>query len=272
MIEACERLGSPRAASRELGLAVSTVYRRIAAFEAATGVSCLVRGKGLTRAAHEFALIARSTDAAMRAAAGRIASERSACKGRVTLTTLDGFIPLLAAPLADVARSHPHLRVDVVVSDTGVSLRRRRAEIGLALLDAPPPTLVGRRLFQVPFAVYGNKHTAAHPEDARWVVLGHPLGHTWLASWEAAYIPADRIAASTASRLLLVDLVLAGAGLGLLPTPLAELHPALIRVSSFRAGLAELTRHAWVLFPEEHRRDPRVRAVVDGLCSHFRSR
>jgi DNA-binding transcriptional LysR family regulator len=268
-LEAFERLGSAAAAGRELGVAPSTVYRRVTTLEGSVGFSCLVRGKGITSAGRELAEFARSTGATLAGIARRAKQQHEELRGTVTLTTIDGFAPLLAAPLADLSATYPHLRVDVHISDTGLSLRKNQADIGLSLLDTPPATLVGRRLFAIRFGVYGTRTLAADPEQARWVVLGHPLQKSWLGVWESSHAPRHKIAAATASRRLFVEMVAAGAGIGLLPAPLADSHPDLVEIRSFRPLTAGLQRPAWLLFAPELRDDARVSRVVRALARHL---
>lgn len=268
-LEALERLGSASAAARELGVAASTIYRRVAALEQAVGFTCLVRGKGITTAGRELAALARTTGESLLGIAQRARTQRAEVRGAITLTTLDGFAPLLMAPLAELSAAHPDLRVDVHISDTGLSLRKNQAQIGLSLVEQPPPTLIGRKLFTIRFAVYGTRARVAELERARWVVVGSPLENSWLGRWEAEHVPRTKIAAATASRRLFVDLVAAGVGLGLLPAPLADEHPGLVEVTSYRASTAALQRPAWLLFPPELREDVRVAAVAKALTKHL---
>jgi DNA-binding transcriptional LysR family regulator len=268
-LEAFERLGSASAAGRELSVAPSTIYRRIASLEVSVGFTCLVRGKGVTPAGRELADLARSTTVSLSGIARRAKLKQEQAHGVVSLTTIDGFATLLKAPLSELAASHPQLRVEVHISDTGLSLRKNEAEIGLALLESPPSTLVGRRLFQVQFGVFGTAPLIAAAESARWITTGQPLQNSWLGEWEAQNVPRTRVAVATASRRLHVDLVAAGAGLGLLPTALAAEHPQLVEVASYRPRTAVLARQAWVLFPPELRRDARITAVVKVLARYL---
>lgn len=268
-LEALERLGSAKAAGRELAVAPSTIYRRVSALEQSVGFACLVRGKGITPAGRELAELARSTGASLRGIAARALGRRDEARGTVTLTTLDGFAPLLSRPLAELSATHPLLKVHVHLSDTGLSLRRGEAEIGLSLVESPRGALVGRKLFRIRFGVYGTRDHAADPSRARWVVLGPPVEGSWLGRWEKAHVPSERVAAATASRRLFVDLVAAGVGIGLLPAPLADGRPELVEIPSFRASTAGLERPAWLLFAPELRRDARVSAVVRAVARHL---
>ncbi|APR79630.1 Transcriptional regulator, LysR family protein [Minicystis rosea] len=271
-LEALDRLGAATAVGRELGVAPSTVYRRITALEQSVGFACLARGRGITAAGRELASLARSTGVALSGIARRAREQREEVRGTATITTIDGFAPLLVAPLAELAATCPHLRVDVHISDTGLSLRKHQAEIGISLLEKPHATLVGRKLFPVRFAVYGTRALAADPEEARWITLGAPLHTSWLGQWESAHVPRNRIALATASRRLVVDLVAAGAGIGLLPSRLAALHPDLVEIPSYSASTAALTRPAWILTHPDVHRDARVSVVMKLVTEHLRSK
>lgn len=268
-LEAFERLGSATAAGRDLGVAASTVYRRIAALEQAVGFVCLERTRGITAAGRELAALARSTGASLAGIARRARDRREEVRGTITVTTIDGFGPLLVAPIAALAAAFPLLRVDVHISDAGLSVRKGQAEIGLGLLANPPNTLVGRKLFPVQFGVFGTRALAAEPEHARWLVLGAPLHTTWLGQWEREHVPRDRIAFATPSRRLLVDLTAAGVGLNLMPARLAAEHPELVELKQFRAATAALTRPAWILTHPDLRKDARVSAVMKTLARHL---
>jgi len=269
-LEALARTGSARAAGRDLGVAPSTIYRRIAALEQTVGFPCLDRGQGVTPAGRELAALARATSDSLDEIARRARERRTEVRGTVTLTTIDGFAPLLAAPLAEMSAVYPSLRVDVqVLEGGGPSLSRRQAEVGITLIQAPPAALVRRRLFAVEWAIYGARSVAADPASARWVVLARPHDKSWLGAWEAKHVPAARIAGATASRRLLVDLVAAGMGLGLLPRRLAKDHPGLVEVTMHKTSVAALTRPAWLVFHPELRRDARVVALVDKLAAHL---
>lgn len=265
-LEALDRLRTATAAGRDLGVAPSTVYRRIAALEREVGFPCLARTRGITPAGRELAQLARTTIVTLAEIGRRARLQRESLTGTITLTTIDGFVPLLVKPLAALAARYPLLRVDVHVSEAGLSLRRQEADLGLALLDRPPPVLVGRKLFPVPFGVFGTHELAADPDRARWVVLGPPSHTSWLGRWERAHVPRDRIALATPSRRLLVDLISQGVGIGLMASRLAVDRPELVELRTYRAATAPLAVSAWLLAHPDRRRDPRIALVMKELA------
>ncbi|MBL4687628.1 MAG: LysR family transcriptional regulator [Nannocystaceae bacterium] len=269
-LEALARLGSARLAGRELGVATSTVYRRIAALEEALGAPCLKRGDGVTEIAHRLAELARRTATEIVAIGRSGSGEQLQVGGSVTISTVDGFVPLLSGAVGALAAACPRLKINLHISDTGLSVRKRQADVALYIADKPAAHLVGRRLFSVDFGVYGTAEQAARPDEARWIVLGWPLQTTREARWERARVDPDSVAVATPSRRAFVDLVAAGLGLGLMPRRLAAMRPELVEVESFRDDVAPLTRPAWLLTHPELAGHVRIKAVLQTFAAHLR--
>ncbi len=269
-LEAFVRLGSATAAGRELGVAASTVYRRIGSLEAALDVRCLVRGEGVTPVARRLAELARRTGDKLLEISRQAQEEPPEISGSVTITTIEGFAPLLLRPIAILAGACPTLTINLHISDRGLSLRRRHADIALSVHRQPSPHLIGRRLFPIDFGVFGAPGIATDAGQARWIVLGWPLQSTCEARWERAHVPREAIAVATPSRRAFVDLVVAGIGIGLLPRKLAALHPQLVEVEAFSTASSELQRTAWLLTHPELQGRARITAVMRILGDYFR--
>jgi DNA-binding transcriptional LysR family regulator len=261
-LEALERLGSAAAAGRELGVATSTVYRKIGALEDALGLVCLSRGGGVTEVGRELADVARRARDSLGEVVRRSQKDASELEGSVSLTTVAGFVPLLAPALAELARRHPELRIDLHVGDDGPSVRDREVDIAISVIPEPPPQLVGRRVMTIRYDAY--RVDACDP-SARWIVLGPPMHATPQASWESANVPREKIAIATGSRAAFLEMVRAGIGIGVLPRPLASRYPELRSLEEYRAELAHLDRPAWLLTHPELRGVAKIGAVIDVL-------
>jgi DNA-binding transcriptional LysR family regulator len=74
--------------------------------------------------------------------------------GTVRITTTDTLLPLVAPCLARIRREHPEIVLEVVVSNTLLSLNRRDADIAIRPTRQPPPELIGRRIARIAFAIY----------------------------------------------------------------------------------------------------------------------
>lgn len=269
-LEATERLGSAAEAGRELGVATSTVYRRIDALERALGVRCLIRGEGLTDVARELSELARRTGTKLIEIGRSAQRQHEAVQGSITISTVDGFAPLLAEPMAALTRSCPDLRVNLHISNKGLSLRKRQADIAVSVAERPGPHLIGRRLFDVEYGVFGTPERAEDETQRRWIVLGWPLQTTREARWERARVPTEAVAVATPSRRVFIDMVAGGLGVGLIPRRLARMHPRLVELEAFRSDAEELTRPAWLLTHPELRGSTRVSVVMRTLAEHLR--
>lgn len=262
-LEALARLGSAARAARELGVASSTVYRKISALERALGVTCLSRGGGVTAAGLELATIARGARTSIADTVRRWREASDDVAGAVSLTTVSGFVPLIAGALEGLTARYPGLRVDLHVADDGPSVRDREVDIAISVLPSPPPELVGRRVMTIRYGVYALASLGPAPE--RWVVLGPPMQSTPQARWEAAHVDTARVAAATGSRAAFFELVRAGVGAGVLPKPLAARASELSLIPEHGETLSELDRPAWLLTHPELRHEARIRAVMDAL-------
>ncbi len=265
VIEALDRLGATGRVARELDVSVSKVYRRIARLEAAIGAACVERGAGAGRlndTGRALAAIARQTETSVAAVTQGLRLASADLDGEVSLTTVEGFVPLVAPALAALAERAPKLRVSLEIGFQGPSVRRREVDIALAVVPKPPEGLWGKRLMTIRYGVFGTAR-AIDASPRRWIVLGKPLLSTPQAAWEKSH--AEPVALRTASFSTKLTFIRSGTGIGILPRPIAALHPELREVEGQR--LDALDRPAWLLTHPDLRRVPRVRAVFDALAS-----
>ncbi|MFT5354532.1 MAG: DNA-binding transcriptional LysR family regulator [Polyangiales bacterium] len=269
-LEALLRTGSVGATARELSVAQSTVYRRVAALEERLGVVVLSRGEGLTAIGEELARVASVAQAKMAGALRQATARQESVEGSVTLTTTTGMAPLLSKVLAALGAEHPKLLVEVHVTDAGgLSVRDGEADIAITMVPRPPASLVGRKIMRVRYAVFGRPSVAAlakgSGKNAPWVVLGRPMHETPQAKWERSHVPPERALVRTGSRLAFIEFVRSGVGLGVLPVRLGELYPELRRVSIHRSSLSKLGFPVWLLTHPELRESARVTTVLRAL-------
>lgn len=266
-IEALDRLGSTRRASRELMTSVSTVYRRIAALEAMVGARCVETGAGgsrLTETGQALAAVARRVESSLAEVAQQVRSAEKDVSGEVSLTTTEGFVPLLTTPLARLGERYPRLRVALFIADQGPSVRRREVDVAISLIPSPPASLHGRRLFTIRYGVFGTA-AAARADPLRWLVRGSSFSHPAQVEWEKEHVASAAV--RTTSLTAMMALVRAGVGVAILPARLAGLDPTLVEVESYRPTLAPLERTAWILTHPDIQAAPRVRVLVDALVA-----
>lgn len=258
------RSGSVTAAAKRLGVAHTTVYRRIQALEQSQ-TEPLFERRG---AAYEPTGAARAlVDLAMEIEARVVLLERATnaeMSGEVRITTVAPFAERFGASLASFRALHPNIRLVLRVTNDLLSVERGEADVALRVTRAPPEQLVGRKVGDVRFAIFGAAEALpSEPDDLfdlDWIGLDETLAATPQGRWENDHLRPERVIFRTNSRPLFVDLVRRGLGLGVLPCAIGAEGQSLRPLSP---PLDELTLPVWLLTHDHLRRTPRVRAVLD---------
>ncbi|MGU3536973.1 LysR substrate-binding domain-containing protein [Methylobacterium sp. A54F] len=256
--------GLTRAAAR-LGINHSTAFRRLAAAEAALEARLFERLRS--------GYVPTAAGAAMVAAATRMEEETAgfarAVAGRAVLpagelrvtapATL--FAETLMPILARFRARYPAIVLDLVLSEEALNLSRRDADVAIRASDAPPPTLVGRRLATVPWAIYGRADQAHGPLEAcAWVTPGESVGGARFLRFVEARTTPERIVVRLNTVLGLREAIEAGLGIGPLPCMSADRRPALVRLGEPEP---ELQSSLWLLTHQDLRHSARVRVFMD---------
>jgi DNA-binding transcriptional LysR family regulator len=264
-LEALVRLETVAHVAREMGIAPSTVYRRIARLERDLGAPCMVRGSMpivLTPAGQALVAAAQTARTGFSQAQATARLDQETCAGQVSLTTVADFLPFIVEPIATVRQAHPQLEIAVHLADAGPSVRRREVDLAVAVIAHPPEGLVGRRLAPIHYGVFGRADVVEQPAP-RWIVSGPPRVHTPNAIWERQHAGVTAIA--TGARLASIEFLKAGLGVGVLPRRIARLHPELVEVIAHREALMGQTRDVWLLYHPDVRQTARVRVLTDAL-------
>lgn len=279
LVAAIAAAGTLPAAAVRLGLDHSTVFRRLRRIDDALGTPAFERhraGYNPTQAGAEIAALAarieEDRDAVLRRVAGRAPSPA----GEVRIATSDALLSGLLLPLlAEFGAACPDVRLDLVTGNTALNLSRRDADVAIRATNAPPDTLVGRRVARIAWAPYAATPHDAPPADAAdpfapdapWVGFGDALSGLSAAAHLRAHLPDERrIAARFDTVGGLVAGVAAGLGRGLLPCLAAARHPALSRLAP---PIDALATDLWLLTHPDLRQVPRVRVLLDFLAGRL---
>lgn len=257
--------GSLAAAARHLGVNHTTVLRRVNGLEARLGVRLFERlatGYALTAAGTEAVEVAGTLGATIDTLERRLAGRDLSLAGSLRVTTVDSLgIDVLMPHLAAFRRMHPDIVLELTFQSAMANLTRRDADVAVRPAETVPETLVGRRVCEAAFAVYGAAG-AGTLDRGPWIALDETLATTmmgrWLRTLPATAVVACRvdsvIAAREAARL--------GMGLVLLPCYIGDITPGLARMTD---PLPELRAAIWLLTHPDLRRTARVRAFLDFL-------
>ena len=267
---AVARAGSTAAAARALGVNQSTVVRRVAALEAALGLRLFDKrrdGYRLTPAGRSLLEASAGVETAVQALTRRAAALDGALTGSLRVTTAEGMALGLVPQLLDAfRRRHPGIQVNLLIEDRYNDLSDGQAEV--ALRAGPPGNdkLVGRKLADQSWAVYGSRGyleeagSPATPEALnrhRLVGFEGPIEEITPARWLRSVAPRCAIACRSNSVLGLLLAAQSGLGLALLPCQIGDAEAGLVRVIDPQPGL---TGGFWILTHPELRRQPRIRA------------
>ncbi|SMF78457.1 LysR family transcriptional regulator [Allosphingosinicella indica] len=268
--------GSTLAAARALRVSQTTVARRIAALEAAIGLTLFEKrqagyaltpiGQALVEAAREVA-----------SAAGRFADAASGAardvSGAVRITTLEIYAVTILPPiLRDLHDAHPGIQIELDMSEEPRDLAAGAADIALRNAAAPDgPGLVRRKVADDPWTLYCSRafadaHGVPRSRDqlAQHPIVGGGGDKVWRAyrAWLQRHDLEGAVAMHQGSVIGLLAAVRSGIGLAILPSFVADRDPDLIRCLPPREGDPAAM---WLLTHERLRHVPRIRTVLDFL-------
>src|ERR1700751_2815698 len=150
-------------AAEILGVNHSTVFRRLAAVEAAVGARLFERSRSgyePTAAGEERIALAATMADSVQEFERRVAGGDVKPTGEITVT-VPGAVGLhfIAAIAAQFRGQHPGRVVVLILSNHMLALSRRDADVAIRLTNDPPETLVGRRICTGRWAVYRRGDT-----------------------------------------------------------------------------------------------------------------
>lgn len=276
--------GSTLVASRKLRVSQTTVARRIAALEAATGFELFDRkqsGFTLNDTATAFVEPAR----AMAEAAGlfrRAADAQARGVGRSVLVEAPEIMAttLIYPILTEFYEAHPRTVVEIAITremhDQGIG----ESDIAIRSFTSPlSEHIVGRRICRQFWSAYCSPEYAAHhgtPADVT-ELADHRLisggGNSLIGllneRWIEAAGFADRVVIRQNTVNGIVSVAQSGVGVAFLPCIVAEGDSRLVRCFPPRpAG----TWETWLVTRGRARRTPEVRAVSDFLFKKLRAK
>ena len=275
IVKAVAEAGSAVAAARQLGVNATTVQRRIARFEERAGLRLFDRlqtGYRPTPEADAIVAAARDVDERIMAIDRDILGRDRRAEGMVTVTTTETFLDRRTAVHLETFRQrYPDIELVVTLTNEALNLSRRAADIAIRPSLAPPDTLIGVRVSNLAFAIYGPASLVDALGDApaiealaeaRWVGLGAALSASPPAAWMEKHVAPQRCPVSIDTFPAAAELCAAGAGLAFLPCNVAAANGALRRVPFETAAIST---GLWLLTHREIRHAARIRAFMDHM-------
>jgi DNA-binding transcriptional LysR family regulator len=272
--------GSTLKAGSALRVSQTTVARRIAALEEASGVRLFERraaGYSLTPDGEALLDHARSVASAAELFTQAAGARSRDIAGTVKLTTEEIFANILLAPmLRDL--QYPEIRIELD-TDRGIrDLGAGEADIALRSTSQPQAAgVVGRRLAVDDWTIYCSRDYAERHgvprsiQDMKHHTLvgggGGNLGRAYEA-WIVAAGLERQVSMHHSSSIGLLSAVRSNMGLAVLPCIVADHDPELVRC----VPPTDHGRVMWILTHERVRHAPRVRTVIDFLYERLKAR
>ena len=279
---AVARHGSTIAAAKALNLSQSTVHRRLAELEKRIGRNIVIRhatGYRLTEFGKGLQPWAEQVESAITSVERYLVAADQTPTGTVRVTCSESIgYRLMQSPLLETFHSrHTGLRVELIMSDHFLDIAKGEADVAIRAGVPNEETLVGRKIADVPWALYCSRaYLARHgrverTEDiARHSVIefdGDIRDHH-AAKWLRSVAPTARVVARSNTVPGLLMTVKSGAGLAPLPVPLGMRETDLVSVLGPVPGLYS---PIYLLTHPELRHMPRIRAFFDFIIAEIDS-
>lgn len=179
LLLAVSRRGSFLQAGEMLGVAASTLSRRITQFEAAIGEPLVERGVDGVRLTPRGAVLVETAKALELELANEVRDPKNGVSGSVTISAGDGFVEIVTEAAAEFLAENPACTVDFLVENTLVKVARGAADIAIRTVHLGEPSLIYRRLTSLRFDLFASHRlmpvAGVAPQDARMVDLFPPL-------------------------------------------------------------------------------------------------
>lgn len=266
---AAARGGSVRAAAAHLGVNHSTVLRRIAQLEERLGAQMfekLPSGYRLTAAGEEVLDLAHQMEASSHLLETRVFGRDQSARGLLRVT-LPPFLAthLLMPDLADFARLHPDIEMEILSTGEVANLTNREADVAIRIVadrKTLPLNLHGLKGPELFSGVYMSRDRlaawrAGAPDPIRWIVIDNHGLPSWAREGEVLTMGTPFRTPDAETQIVAVR---QGIGMTKLPCFVGDADPLLVRVPG-----TDLPMHGtlWLLTQGETRKTKRVRLFTE---------
>jgi DNA-binding transcriptional LysR family regulator len=252
-------------AAAATGLSPPTLGRKILALEEMAGESYFHRAQtGYTLTPRGQALFSELQE--MEAAARKLRYHHADAHAPVRLKIGGGTwnTAFMIAHIQTLCTDGDPFHLDFHAGEERTRLAHRETDIGFRAFEPEESNLAIQKMPPTAYAIY--KSRGGRVPDHRWVAVNEANALSTYLRWPHQNRINEII--FTANRAAeMRDLIVAGAGLGVLPCICGDREPGLERVQA----LPELQHDQWLVMNREDRHRREIRTVIDRISKLFRS-
>lgn len=270
------RAGTLAGAGERLGLDPSTIFRSVQRIERGLSQRLFERSRSgyqPTEQAQILAGHAEQMEAQLESARSAAQLRPEQVSGTVRLTTTDTILHGLVAPaLKELKAAHPLLGYELHSGNELASLTRRDADIAVRATKRPPQHLIGKHVGPIRVALFASKKgpikrfEQVQAGRADWIAPDDALPEHPSVVWRRKHFPKAVPTYRVNSILTVMELVIQGLGIGVLPLFLVREHANLVALTPV---LDECQSELWLLTHPESRHLRRVSTVFGVLAQRM---
>lgn len=266
--------------SAHLHIDATTISRRIKRLEQELGMTLFERtrrGHALTPTGERLAAQVETMESVSFDILSESSAEQTAA-GRIRIGAPEGVGSTIIAPaLADFRRSHPKIDVDLIALSGFVSVPKRQADMSILLAKPSAGRLKVRKLSDYSLKLYGTKaylsqygavNSLEQLPDHTLVGYVDDLIYSGQLRYFDELLPGLTPHLCSPSIIAQMEMVCAGAGLGILPAFMADRTSELINLLPEDINVS---RTFWLAVHEDVAGLTRNRLMAEFLCEHMAS-
>ncbi|MDP1690817.1 MAG: LysR family transcriptional regulator [Burkholderiaceae bacterium] len=264
--------GSVAKACPALRMTHSTLLRKLDLIESRLKTRLFERtrqGYALTAAGHEIVQAALAFAPIAATSEQRVRGQDLRPSGEVRVSAAAVVIEHLVAPvLAQFGSAFPEIQIELAASREHVNLRRREADVAIRIADSVPDWLLGRRLAELQFRVYGRRRGRANAAlrtvedlagERRWISFERDARDLKFDRWLAEQVPESNVVLRVDNFSHAATMVRAGLGIALLPAFVESSLPDLRPLSE---PIAALQTPLWIVTHPELKDAMRIKVLM----------
>jgi DNA-binding transcriptional LysR family regulator len=262
------RAGSLSGAARALGQNHSTIFRRVNAIEAKTGVRFFERlpeGYAMTDAGQSALRYGERIEAEVQALGREVLGQDMRLQGKIRVTAPEGMmVQILPRLFVEFHQAHPDVTIEFIGATSALDLARREADVAVRATMRPPDSSLGRKVCDFRFSVYSSPMYLEQNKDKplaeqSWCLISGIVD--WLVPhvWKKKSYGERQVVFSSSASLAVQNAAAEGMGFTLLPCYLGDTDPRLVQVGE---PVEALKIELWVLTHPDLRHTARVKALI----------